>query len=184
MALFDPFLKQQDAALEFYSRSAWQENFDEQLAKEESRDLSRYKTMSIFERYQAMQEALQEEIEHLRDYDNCMSCRTRYRRLENLGTHRCRYHPSPGGGLSDYQCCGVGKFDSHHPNFRGCVPCDHTPLVKGRGPRWHADNVFYRIPVGIRPLLPFPETSIVDTEHNSIDPSKSFYIITRVYGYR
>ena len=68
-----------------------------------------------------------------------------YRERDNLGTHRCFYHPKFVNGPLEgthprghYECCGRSMYDQS--SKQGCTPCDHTS-VTGHEPTYRVDTL-------------------------------------------
>jgi len=64
----------------------------------------------------------------------CQRCGYYYNERNNLGAHKCSFHPMPVNGVfggrhpsGQYECCGRRGDDRSYPP--GCTPCDHTGMV-------------------------------------------------------
>lgn len=181
MALFDAFLSQATLESDISSRSLWRDDYHETEVADQ-RDISAYATASVTERHKIAERLLSSELKYLNEDDICSYCRRGYKRVENLGHHRCRYHPSQSTA-SQFPCCGISTFDTMNIHFRGCRPCDHLP-TKPEAIRWTDKNVFYRVPAILRHRIGFPESSIVKYYEDPDVKGKSFFIVTRVEGHR
>jgi len=87
--------------------------------------------------------SLQDELAVLELKDECLYCGTMYIRNQNIGFHRCRWHPNPGTHPSFYDCCGESKRMFAHS---GCQPCDHSAKFNA-AERWHIENQTIDVPL-------------------------------------
>lgn len=113
---------------------------------------------------------LQRELAYLAETDECVYCRAPYRRRDNIGALRCKFHPAPGYGRST-ECCGADKMSP------GCTPCDHQPTrVAGR---WSMDTVTIAIPLLLARNFAIRDDAIAATNINATVPSKSHVVVKR-----
>ena len=187
MSLFDRFLQSGGGGpVGIQSRSLWRDDYNYEGPAQITSHLRHYPNLPAVRKHITIASELSEELNNLTEYDVCTHCQAQYQLIDNLGTHRCCYHPDPGSDAHVFRCCGVSKQQSSFRS-RGCVPCDHSPRnykqKNPHAPRWNRDSVFARVPKAARHLLRFPDSSIVGEETKPHDPIKSFLIVTRVSGY-
>ena len=186
MSLFENFLQDSVGQTTIASKDLWRDNFKYDGSAQTTMHLQHYDKLPAIRKHNVIKRELSEELQYLTETDNCMYCYAQYQLIDNLGTHKCTYHPNPSTDPRTFRCCGVSK---QYPGFysKGCVPCDHSPRNYNQknphAPRWNKDSVFTRVPKAVRHLLKFPDSSVVGEETNPHDPIKSFLIVTRVRGY-
>jgi len=186
MSLFDNFLRETVGESSISARALWRDDFNMTNGPTQSQATTlNFAALPAVRKHQVISGKLQQEMAYLMEWDRCQYCQGAYQRIDNLGTHRCAYHPQPTTNPYTYGCCGVSK-QNPGTSRRGCTPCDHSPFnpnAKPLSPRWTKETVFTRVPKAGRHLLRFPASSIVGEETNPHDPIKSFILVTRVRGY-
>lgn len=92
----------------------------------------------------------------------CVRCAVTYRELDNLGTHRCAYHPGAicqyddvGVRRGNYECCNLSPKPGNRDyaawrSRRGCTPTDHIEY----GDQYLAEDMTIDLAVGQQLMSP------------------------------
>ena len=76
----------------------------------------------------------------------CVYCGLQYRRRDNIGRMKCRWHPAVSISSSLHECCG--RVNDPGLN-NGCRSCDHSAVVVRDNTRWHPENDHEVFPLAV-----------------------------------